>query len=123
MSGRDDGLSAPAQPTLCGVQPLGGPRRPWPQRQARLPFYFPALGGLIHVQQPGHVEDHSRRFSWLLRLLQTGVVGWVWPHGSGGSEDTRDLSGYSSSFPGELPTPGLLVSGQVLAGTMSSLGR
>ena len=39
------------------------------------------------------------------------------------SEDTRDLSGYSSSFPGELPTPGLLVSGQVLAGTTSSLGR
>lgn len=69
------GPSAPARPALCGVQPLGDPRRPWPPRQARLPFYFPASGGLVHVPQPRHVEDHGCRLSWLLWLLQTGVVG------------------------------------------------
>lgn len=117
------GPSAPARPALCGVQPLGDPRRPWPPRQARLPFYFPASGGLVHVPQPRHVEDHAAGSPGCSGSCRRVWWGRVWPHGLGGSEDTRDLSGYSSIFPGELPTPGLLVSGQVLAGTTGSLGR
>lgn len=32
------GPEPPTQPTLCRVQPLRGPRQPWPQCQARLTF-------------------------------------------------------------------------------------
>ena len=79
---------------------------------------FPASGGSVHVPQPRCVEGHGCQ-------LSCGHVsrGQVWTHGLGDSEETRDLSGYSSIFPRELPTPDLLVSGQVLAGATGRLGR
>lgn len=115
------GPEPPTQPTLCRVEPLCGPRRPWPQRQARLTFQ-PRVGqstchnpGVWKAMAPGSPG----------RSGSCGHVWWgqVWTHGLGDSEETRDLSGYSSIFPGELPTPDLLVSGQVLAGATGRLGR
>jgi len=103
---------------------------PWVTRGGRGPRVRP---GCLFISQPrvGWSMCHNPGMWKTTAAGSPGCSGscrrvwWgrVWPHGLGSSEDTRDLSGYSSIFPGELPTPGLLVSGQVLAGTTGSLGR
>lgn len=74
---------------------------------SQITFLFPSLGWVGPRAIPGRVENHG---CWLSgRSCRRVWWGQVRPHSLGGSEDTRDLSGHSSVFPGQLPTPGLLV--------------
>lgn len=84
---------------------------------------FPASVGRSTCHNPGVWKATAASSPG--RFGSCGHVWWgrVWTHSLGDSEETRDLSGYSSIFPGEPPTPDLLVSGQVLAGATGHLGR